>query len=523
MQSTNSDQSSVPVIYWLAAITSLFMSFWTGYRVDVINPDAICYLMSAQELGLNGLHEAMHICPQAKWPLYSILIYWLHSISALPLQVSANLLDAVFTMTTVISFIAIVRKLGASNRVLWFAAFTILFANEFNSARQYIVRDHGYWAFYMLSLWSLLCFTATSAWRYVFAWTASLIIATLFRIEGCIFLLLTPFVTFLNVFSDRNRYDSLKDCFIAQSKQLGRLLLPLVILLFAFVTALLLSGKLQQVNVGRFEEIIRVIQSPISTLSWRYNYTLQALVDHVLPPQSARDAGVLLFGAIVVGYILNVISNLYWVCTLVALYCWRRGALSLNNRFTKVLIAYLLVNVAITLCFYFQQLFLSKRYLIAQSLILLLWVPFGLDALYKMRKQSFFFWAFYISLFAIMLSGIGVFFGFGPTKHYIRDSGHWISENVPAKATFYTNDYQLMYYTERFGRGIFQAAKQNITATAAIKQADKYDYLAIQISRHDRANLDQQLTKSNLTKMKEFSNKHGDRLIIYRHQQRRAS
>jgi hypothetical protein len=63
------------VIYLVAALFSILLSFDGSLRATVVNPDGVCYLQSAATIATAGVHHAMHICGQAQWPFYSILIY----------------------------------------------------------------------------------------------------------------------------------------------------------------------------------------------------------------------------------------------------------------------------------------------------------------------------------------------------------------------------------------------------------------------------------------------------------------
>src|SRR5579862_6023642 len=110
------------LIYVSAIFLSIALSTWINLRETVINPDAICYVMAAQAYAKLHLNEVMHYCPQSKWPFYSIL------------------LDGLFTLISVVMFVKIIKALGGSSRVMWFALAVILLSHEFNSVRQYIVR-----------------------------------------------------------------------------------------------------------------------------------------------------------------------------------------------------------------------------------------------------------------------------------------------------------------------------------------------------------------------------------------------
>ena len=76
---------------------------------------------------------------------------------------------------------------------MWLAAGVILLSHELNSVREYIIRDHGFWTFYLSSLFFLLRFFKKPIKSYALGFSLSLAIATLFRVEGSLFLLFLPF------------------------------------------------------------------------------------------------------------------------------------------------------------------------------------------------------------------------------------------------------------------------------------------------------------------------------------------
>ena len=55
-----------------------------------------------------------------------------------------------------------------------------------------------------------------------------------------------------------------------------------------------------------------------------------------------------------------------------------------------------------------------------------------------------------------ILSALGGIVDFGYSKAYIHTAGDWLAAHVPAKATLYANDYQLMYYSQHFGKRLFE-------------------------------------------------------------------
>ena len=85
------------IIYITAVLISLCLSAWANIREVVINPDAICYLQSAQSM-VEGVRAAMQLCDQAHWPFYSALIYGFATLTKIPYLYAAYLLDAIFSV-----------------------------------------------------------------------------------------------------------------------------------------------------------------------------------------------------------------------------------------------------------------------------------------------------------------------------------------------------------------------------------------------------------------------------------------
>lgn len=494
-------------VYLFAIAVSLLLSLWIDYHESIINPDAVCYLMSAEAFGQLGLKGAMHLCGQAKWPFYSALIYGLVQVTHLSYSSAAYLLDAFFSALSVSMFILIVKELGGSRRLLWCAAAVILLWHEFNSVREYIVRDHGFWAFYLTSLFFLLRFFRTPNWRNALGWSFSLLLATLFRIEGALFLLLIPFVSwFFTNYTLKMRV-----------KYFLVLNLPIFLIGFALLGYFLLHPQETLGKLGRIAELTNQLQHGFVLMVDRYQATKAALSQYVLTMESARDAGFVLFLVLIVWYLINVISNVSWIYGLLIAYAWLQKRNPLAKGALIVLGGYLLVNLAITFGFLAERLFLSKRYLIAFSLVLILWVPFALDALMQkwpeVRHRLFLLFA----VFFIFISSLGGIFDFGYSKAYIREAGDWLSEHVPPTANLYVNSYQLMYYSKHFGTTLFEKhiAYANLE-TIAHEQWKRYDYLALRLRKHEDSKKMAIVADVHLKPIQIFSNKRGDSVIIYK-------
>src|SRR5688500_18465474 len=101
-------------VFLFAITISILLSSLANDHQTIINPDAICYLLSAKEVGHTGIKGAMHLCGQAQWPFYPILIYSFAKYFHLSYLSAACVLDGFFSLLTVSTFIFIVKELGGS-------------------------------------------------------------------------------------------------------------------------------------------------------------------------------------------------------------------------------------------------------------------------------------------------------------------------------------------------------------------------------------------------------------------------
>jgi hypothetical protein len=492
-------------IYILAAFFSVICSLWISNREAVINSDAICYLQSAATMK-EGIHVAMDLCGQAKWPLYSLLIAGFVKVTHLPYVTAAYILNGFFSLLTVLAFISIVNFLAGkslqNNKLLvGLSAAVILLAHEWNAVKTYIIRDHGFWAFYLLSILFLLYFFRDRQWRYALAWSASSLIATLFRIEGAVFLLTIPFISWLGI---RQPWRERVKSFV----KLNTLTL---------VTGIFICGWLlfhHSHATGRLGEVQYQLTHGIELLKQNFQLKALGLAQGVLGENGARDATPVLLITLVVWYVVSVAGNLSLIYSLLLLYAWIKKLLPTEQAARLVLWSYVIINIIVTAVFLGQNMFLSKRYLIALSLTLMLWVPFALYHLLKQWQQQK--WPLVLAALFIFISSLGGIFDFGYSKQYMRDAGEWLAKNVSPKAHVYSNDLQVMYYSQLFGNQIFTKAREyHHPHMLEQNQWKKYDYIVLRLEQKDISNA-AVLQDINLMPIQIFQNKRGDQVRIYR-------
>lgn len=494
-------------LYIVSAILSLLISIWITLNQVIINSDAICYLLSAAEVGEAGVSAAMKLCGQASWPFYSILIYYFSHYSMLSVSASAYFMDACFTMISVLTFITIVRMLGGTRRVLWLAAFVILCSHHFNSVRQYIIRDHGFWAFYLLSIMFLLRFMRDYRWQNALCFSMTLGMATLFRIEGAVFMLLMPFAVFLNEGSLRTRFS-------------GFLKLNMITASALAVIALwvLMHPAQSMEHLGRLPELPNQLRNGVALMVQSFQTSKYTLIQHVLPSEAARDAGVVWFLVTVLLYIVTVVSDLSLLVTGLLIYACAAGLYANFSRSSKlVLFSYVALNLLISAMFFAEHLFLSKRYLVALSLTLSLFLPFILDHLLQFRSDKKRRYAAYAMMAFLFASSIGVILNSDSNRNFVREGADWIAANIPADARMYSNDVQVAYYSGHYGKNIFRAMHVNHNIDSLLdKKIWKYDYVVVRTGKRDADRIVKHMKSVQGDVLLKITNEEGNQIKIFK-------
>jgi hypothetical protein len=498
-------------LYLCAALASIALSVWIPLHETVINSDAVCYLLSSEKVGIGGVKSAMQLCGQARWPFYSVLIHAFVQITHVTPTFAAYFIDGCFSLISVLMFIAIIAELGASRSVLWFAALTILLAHDFNSIRQYIVRDHGFYAFYLVSIFALLRYFREPGWLLAFTWSAATIAATIFRIEGAVFLFLIPLAAF---FCSRYSWRERLRCYF----QLNSLLVSVIIAGGSWLY--LHHYSLDQ--FGRLPELMSQAQQATTNIAQHWQHTRDGMVQ-LLDAGAKSQANLLLFLMMTFHYLILLLSTLSVIYMLIIWYAWVARAALWTRANSVVVISYLLINLLITIVFYGQHYFLSKRYLIALSLVLMLWVPYGLDKLLRKSHRRHYRTAFAVAMVWVTAASLGGIFDFGPSKAYVREAGEWVYKNVPASSSVYANNVQLMYYSHLFGDHIFEKQLQYFNHDmTADNEWRKFQYLVIREDDEYAEKLTSVLKQNGLMPIKVFKNKRGDQVSIYqvRHEEK---
>lgn len=490
-----------------AIFISLLLSLWAVYFSETINNDGIVYVATAGRIMQGDWNGAYQLYD---WPVYSWLIALISKGSGISLETSAQLLDAAFLAALAFTFLTLVRDFGADRKTLLIAAFVILSHPYINDSREEIIRDHGYWALYLASVLFLFRYYRNPGWKFAVAWGIAITAATLFRIEGLVFLILMPMVFLV---TPRRQAVPRATLFLQANTVLlilGALLLALSLLQTDFFASW----------AGRLHEPGNRLNMLWSGLAADLHQKADVVRYNVLTPWSDDYALPVIYAALIIIIADKIIR------TLTPLYCLLPFVTKLRARFNPpagsvvILVWLVTLNISVVSVFLIKEFFISSRYIVPLVLTVLTMTPFVLASLHDQwitRRNLSPAWrgAFPVILVVlIFMAGDGVITTKGSHRIYLRQAGEWIQENIPADAGLFTNNQMVRYYS---GRPILERDPTNKKSNfdwllgSAWKRSP---YLAIDINRHAPPEDVKRVESLRARVLKSFRNARNERVLI---------
>lgn len=484
-----------------------------------INPDAVYYLRSAEAYGNAGLIKAMIVYP---WPLYAMLISWLHKLTSLSLLHTAYTLNIIFQSMMLVGFWCVLNELSGFHYVdrqklqlitlLVFLAYPAL-----NEYRSYIVRDFGYWSFSLFALHALMRFSLTKKWYFALLWGALALIAGAFRIEGILIALLLPACLFLD--GERSVNSRFKDFCLAQG--VTSLITLSFIVLFcthsAWHTAEWLSSHL-----GRLYELFTVPLVSIKSMHTNHHQFIKTLSQGILTVHVEKNAATIFFYGILGVYLTKFTQCISLLYLGLAGYSFKQRLFPCREKVLHVLYSFILLNLIFTLLFTYIHYFISGRYLVLLALAVILGVPFSLLRIYhhwesRTPAVTGRWWLLPLISIWFLSNALSGLVEAKHKHHYIYRAGHWLSKTVPATTPLYTNDQRVLYYA----RGSHADWVKDMDYKNELKLIHNndwhsYQYLAIRINRgeHER----EAWLRSTLatSPVKIFTSHQGNKILIFK-------
>ncbi len=404
----------------------------------MINNDGALYLIVSDLITQGDWRAAFARYP---WPFLSILISYTSQVTGLLPEYAAYLLSTLFFVLLVLCFIDFVRQLGGDRRTQLLAALLILTLPYLNESRAEILRDHGYWFFYLLGLRFLFKHYQAPTLFTGLAWNAAILVSCLFRMEGVVMMALLPFILLLR------REPPLKQRFAAllQANWITLFLLVLGLMALPF------AGD----NLGRLSEFpLRLIHfwDALTVGLAQKAEVIRAGVLPVLSAKFAMQSVVSILALIIVVKTLTVITSLHTV----VLFLPRLYAEVVLPRGFRPFVAWVvLINLLMLIIFLLPTFFLQARFTMPLVLTVLLLLPFLLKQAWGLwqQKHAGFFYSrlFPVVIIIILLMGAdGLISMGGYSKSYLLDAAEWIEQKSEADSKIVTSESdRFCYYIGR--------------------------------------------------------------------------
>lgn len=402
-----------------------------------INPDSVLYFESARLFALGNWQEAVKVF---NWPLYSILIAATHKLTALDIHASAQLLTVIFFGITTASFLKIIELAGGGTRVM-LAGALILFSSHYlvGDVLEMLMRDQGFWAFYLTSLVFFIRFFKTKTYVDAFFWQISAILATLFRIEAISYLIFLPAILLFT------QHDLWK-------QRLGNFLkcnFLNVTIGIVILSILLLHNDLSMSNFGRLREVFT--SNLYQELTQQLHEKSAIMAEQVLGKylQGFAVQGLLLtFIYIMISKSISSIGVINLGLTVFAIKSRRSLMDEQAFRVLSAAVIIAIINMALIITKVFV---LSGRYVLALSLILMIFASFYLASLFKYLQSTSsnekkLKWLAIALITFMSLSLVKNILPKEKGYNYMQEAVAWVKANNKENKPVFYDDSRVRYY-----------------------------------------------------------------------------
>jgi len=508
-QFDTASRSFVWAIFGIGALISLVLSIWSIGIDSVINNDGVIYVRAAELLSSGDWGSALGIY---RWPFYPWLIMLVGDTLGISYKVAGHSLNSIFFALVVIFFVDAVRAFGAVSRLALVTALVIALAHPaFNEYRAFLIRDPGYLAAYLLAVCCFARHCRQPLLRYRVIAAACLVVATLFRVEGLVFLFCSPML--FNLTNSRiSSYGTRHWIVLLVS-------IVLIVGLGSFVFSWLLTMPTSQLYS------LNYIGSPVGLMFESWSQIAAGVNDKLgilrafLGPYSASNT-YMLFGLAVIAVLGAAILNELTVpfSLLIVYALLRPTANTLQGSRRNIWAALLLLNVLVLLVFTCIFMFLAPRYPLAICMTLLLLVPFAASEVWARARSISFFGRCIVLLlltWAVGESWSGVS-NFSRNDHH-RTAGIWIAENSDESAVIVTNSRKVAYYAGHYNEPESWGAEPSDLLRYFSKKDEsrEADFVVVELSRDDTALATRFSEGAGVSPIQIFDNGHGDWILIF--------
>jgi len=499
---------------WTVVFVSIFISFVNIITDDVINSDGIIYSEAAVKFYSGDWQGAL---AHFSWPFYPIIVGAVSKLSFLDFEITAQIINTALLALLAYVFMRCSQLMGGDKLVVICAGVLFLTNVTLNGYRDLVIRDHGYWAMFFIALYFFLQYHQTKLVKYAIGFGVSILIAILLRIEGIIFALLVPFILLFQNISWRERlYQSILP------------LIPLIIVAsIALMTVFLTPALMEKISAATHSEgnLLGPLNYFATTFQGVFGGIVEKgkLIEELIFDLNARNMGTESIVAILVMMlILKTISASGYIPLVFSILTVGSQRIRQSMSGLNVITGFMLINLLILTTVVSSKMFLTPRYTMTLALLISLIASFGLADFFRSQVASSSRWrkrgkVLLIVIFSYMfLDGL---ISTGASKDYLRESGKWFKNNIPAEAKLFSNEESIYYYSGRsVDRNIllFIFEETRFSKLPDIKETWRYDYIAIKISRKQKGFEEKVIAWAGAQAIHRAANERGDALLIFK-------
>lgn len=484
----------------LTVVVSLLLSWLAITLNDQPNNDAYTYVRAAEiALGqdLAGAYE------HYQWAHYSVLLAGIHTVTGIPLFLTAQLLNAALFALLSLCFVNFVALTTPSRRVVWLAFAIILAYPHLNEFRAAIIRDVGFLAFCLLAMVQLLRYCLSLRLRHGICFILACLAAFVFRPEAILFWFLTPFaVLFSKIHTSRER---------------GRAFATVQGLSTVIVVALLLGTGFSAVSLpqqlGVFADIYQPFAGNVAQLAGSNTYELSQTLYGEYGAQFMQNyTGYFLLAGLLVTLTVSIIQSLGLGAAPLLFYGAIKRLYRVPAPAAAVMLSWMGVALVILLVFILLTRFTTSRYALLFCLALLMCLPVIVDRMWSRAaaasKQKRFAW---ITGFLLLFSAVDSHLSFGASRSHLDDATQWLAQNTRADVPLVTNEVWVAYHSGRVED--YDRVDREMPA-AYIIDAPAGSIVALTPRRSFQAVLDEQLASGRLRLLRQVPAERGGDFLI---------
>lgn len=335
-----------------------------------VNDDSLLYFETARLLTKQQWAEAYQLYP---WLFYPALLAAGHMMSGLSIHMVAQLLNIALFGVFSLGYGRLLIAAGAKSSTLnWGFALMLSTPYMVGDVLGMLLRDQGFWAGFVWGLYFLLSHLQKPRTQTVLLMQLCFGIATLFRIEGIVYLLALPLfvLNFQTGIDLRHRI----------SHSLNAISLSLLIA--SLIGLAIATGAVQTSQLGRVQEIITLFQQGfVDRISIIQSKAMQ-LGNEILGEHLDDYGSISLWSTLILIVFHKTIKVAGWP-VLFFLYTGRAGLKSLHPMAKHLFGWQLAVGLITSFLILFNVFVLSARYVIASGIVMLVLSAFATNYTYQ--------------------------------------------------------------------------------------------------------------------------------------------